>query len=84
MCVMSRSLAATSCSIGVKRKKLSRLTSVISTSSRRGAALQMQRRVDAAEPAAEHQNPCSVTSDLGRLDVGWAARFGLRPTTWRL
>src|SRR5215831_10928795 len=32
MCVMSRSLAATSCSIGVKRKKFSRLTSVRSTS----------------------------------------------------
>src|SRR3989454_2719404 len=38
MCVRSRSLAATSCSIGVNRKKLSRFTSVMLSGAPRGTA----------------------------------------------
>ena len=60
MWVMSTSLAATSCSIGVKRKKLSRLTSVISTSCGRAEpSFELTGRVDAAKAAAKNHDASS-------------------------
>ena len=62
----------------MKRKKLSRLTSVISTLSANVAAerlLQMQGRVDAAEPAAEHDDP---SGHPVQASVAWMSQAGGR------
>ena len=59
--VRSRSLAAISCSIGVKRKKFSRLTTVTSN---RGVAklLELQRCIKPAKAATENEDTGLVAS----------------------
>ena len=63
--LISRSLVATSCSIGVKRKKLSRLNNVTSTSLRRRRKLpQCKCRVRSAETAAQNQYAARLATAL--------------------